>query len=104
MQDPTNSSQTAPANLLVAAPLPNTLWFEDVAPEESVIRELEKQIGEARRNGTPVDTLIESRNRTYRSWLERLDQQESDPKTAEWERQKIRRQRERAKRDYEVTE
>lgn len=69
------------------------------APEETKIRGLESQIGKARRNGTPVDSLIEERRRTYESWIERLDR-EMGGELKERDREKIRQQRERAIRDY----
>ena len=73
--------------------------LEDVAVEETTIRDLERQIGEARRKGTPVDSLVEERRRTYQSWLERLDREEGTT-TAERDLQRIKQQRERALRDY----
>ena len=39
--------------------------LEEEAKEETRIRELEVEIGEARRKEQPVDSLLEERKRTY---------------------------------------
>ncbi len=72
-----------------------SMQFEDVVPEETAIRELERQISEARRNGTPTDSLIERRRSTYESWIKRLDQEIQQPPRGS-DPGKLRQQRERA--------
>jgi hypothetical protein len=75
------------------------LRLEDDAPEETRIRELELEIGKARRNRAPVDSLIEQRRLEYESWIKRLDR-EIDREKTEYRRKIIEQQRERAIRDY----
>lgn len=76
-----------------------SMQFEDVVPEETAIRELERQISEARHNGTPTDPLIERRRRTYESWIERLDREIRQPPRGS-DPGKLRQQRERAITQY----
>lgn len=76
-----------------------SMQFEIVVPEETAIRELERQISEARRNGTPTDSLIEQRRRTYESWIERLDHEIQKPPQGS-DPGKLRQQRERAITQY----
>lgn len=73
--------------------------LEPEAKEESKILDLERQIGEARDKGLPVEALIEERRQTYESWIGRLDREIGNART-ESDRERLRRQRERAKRDY----
>lgn len=92
--------RTAPVTVLCPGfSRKRSMRLEYGAPEETRIRNLEEQIAEARRKGTPVDSLIEERRRTYESWLERLNR-ELDKAIAERDRESIKRQRERAIRDY----
>lgn len=75
------------------------MQFEYDAPEEGEIRDLERQIGEARRKGEPVEPLLEEKRRTYDSWIARLDRElgEAASKT---DQERIKQQRERAQREY----
>ncbi len=100
MRYPTDALQrTAPAAKLYPGFSRRRLRLEPEAPEETKIRDLENQIGEARRNGTPVGLLIRERKRTYDSWLERLDRQLNET-TAGKDRESIKQERERAIREY----
>ena len=75
------------------------MQLEEVAPEETKITDLEGQIGDARRKGEPVDSLLDVRRRTYESWIARLDRELSDAVDKQ-DRDQIKRQRERAIKDY----
>lgn len=77
-----------------------SMRLEDVAPEESKIRDLERRIVDERRKGEPVDSLVDERRRTYDSWIARLDHEIGDPRRDQQVRDRLQRQRERAIRDY----
>jgi hypothetical protein len=71
--------------------------LEDEAPEETKIRELERQIGDES-NKDKVDSLIKEKKQTYDSWIERLDQ--DIPRASGDEKAKLQQQRDRAVREY----
>jgi hypothetical protein len=89
-QPPASLSRICPASFPS-----RSMRLEDVVPEETIIRELERQISEARRNDTPTDSLIERRRRTYESWIERLDRDIKQPPRGQ-DPGKLRQQRQRA--------
>jgi hypothetical protein len=74
--------------------------LEEEAPEETLIRDLENKIDQARGEGASVDSLIEERRRVYEAWIERLDRELEGAK-GDRDRERIEKQRERAIRDYE---
>ena len=76
-----------------------SMQLEDDAPEETKIRDLEGQIGEARRKGEPVESLLDERRRTYDSWIARLDRELGEA-ADKADQERIKKQRERARRDY----
>jgi hypothetical protein len=76
-----------------------SMQFEYDAPEEGKIRDLERQIGEARRKGEPVEELVEEKRRTYDSWIARLDRERGNAADKR-DQERIRQQLERAQREY----
>jgi hypothetical protein len=76
-----------------------SMRLEFEAPEESKIRDLERQIDDDRRKGNQVDRLIEERKRIYDSWIDRLDKEIAGA-TDQPDRDRLERQRERAMREY----
>ena len=76
-----------------------SMQLEEVAPEETKIRDLEIQIGEVRRKGESVDALLDERKRTYESWIARLDR-ELEHAADNSTRDRIKHQRDRARSDY----
>jgi hypothetical protein len=76
-----------------------SMQFEYDAPEEGKIRDIERQIGEARRKGEPVAPLVDEKRRTYDSWIARLDRELGDA-ADKTHQERIRQQRERAQREY----
>ena len=93
---PLTAVATRPFHMFSQGP---AMRLEYGPPEESKIRDLENQIGNARRKGDPVDSLVEERRRTYESWIERLGREIAAAKEAR-ERDRLNGQRERAIRDY----
>ena len=87
-----------PPVLALVAKQPQRL--EPESKEETEIVNLERKIGEARRNGSPLDSLIHERQRIYDSWIGRLDRELSDDKITGQDRERLERQRQRATRDY----
>lgn len=79
-------------------PVKQPIWLEPGSKEESQILDLERKIGEARRNGQPVEPLLEERRQVYEAWIARLDRELKDGNAAD--RAWLRQQRERAIRDY----
>jgi len=73
--------------------------LEKESKEETRICDLEVEIGEARRKGQPVDSLLEERKRTYELWITRLNTELANA-TDEAARGRIERQRDRARSQY----
>jgi hypothetical protein len=72
--------------------------LEDVAPEETEIRDLEKRIDKERDKGI-VDSLKRERRKIYDKWIDRLDREIPAARGAE--KVRLERQRERADQMYE---
>jgi len=85
-----------PGGFLAEQPL--RLEFD--SKEEGQIVELERKIGEVRRKGLPVDSLLHERQQIHESWINRLDRELSDTTITEQNRERLERQRERAIRSY----
>jgi len=78
-------------------PIPS-MQFEYEAPEEGEIRDLERQIGEARDKGES-ERLVEEKRRIYDSWIARLDRELGNAVNKK-DQERLRNQRERAQREY----
>jgi hypothetical protein len=75
------------------------MQLEPDIEEETKIRDLERKIGDARRQNQPVGSLMEERQRTYESWITRLTT-ELDNAKDKTVREELEQQLERARRDY----
>ena len=78
----------------------SSLRLEDDAPEETKIRELEKEIVKEHNKDKPVDSLVKERKQTYDKWISRLNREIADASRDQRNRDELKRQRERAIRDY----
>ena len=79
------------------APLLPPMRLEEEIPEETEIRDLESEIGDAAGRGEPTDPLLQKRERVIRSWIRRVEKEIAGTDGNASNLKSLRNQLERAK-------